>query len=123
MIVRAVKNNKDMAKRVWVFCRGTSAYKTSQNATEQIVKSSLLEFKNDCYWALNSGIDWVTRLGYKNQKDLLDADIKETILNCWGVLNLQDFQSSVLERAYSCSCDVYTIFSEDALKFTFSNSI
>lgn len=123
MLVRAIKNNEDMAQRAWVFCRGLSAYKKEQTAISQIIKSSLLEFQNDCYFALQNGIDWLTRLGAKNQKELLDGDIQNIIQNCWGVLSVQNFQSSVMERAYSCSCDVYTVFSQDAYTFNFSNSI
>lgn len=123
MIVRAIKNDEDVAKRAWVFCKGLSAYKSKQKAIEQIVKSSLLEFKNDCYFALNNGIDWITRLGYKNQKSLLDVDVQKIILEQWGVLNVQNFQSSIIERYYNCSCEVYTIFSEDAYIFTFNNGI
>lgn len=123
MLVRAVKNNQDMSKRAWVFCRGLSAYKNQQSAISQIIKSSLLEFKNDCYFALSNGIDWLTRLGSKNQKELLDNDIQDIILSRWGVLNIFDFQSSVMERAYSCTCNVYTVFSSDPYQFNFTQNI
>ena len=123
MITRAIKNNQDSSRRVWVFCRGLSAYKKEQKSIEQDVKSALLEFKNDCFWALQNGIDWLTRLGSKNQKELLDNDIVKTIQNRFGVISVQDFQSSVIERAYSCQCNVYTIFSQDSFLFTFSTSI
>lgn len=123
MLVRAIKNNQDMASREWVFCRGLSAYKKEQSAVSQGIKSALLEFQNDCYFALQNGIDWLTRLGSKNQKELLDNDIIITIQNRWGVVNVTDFKSSVLERAYSCSCNVYTIFSQDAYLFEFTQNI
>lgn len=123
MLVRTIKNNQDMSKRTWVFCRGYSAYKTKQNAIEQDIKSALLEFQNDCYWALQNGIDWLTRLGSKNQKELLDNDIQEIIQNRYGVLSIQDFQSTVIDRAYSSFCNVYTVFSENPIAFNFSNSI
>lgn len=123
MLVRAIKNNQDMSKRAWVFCRGYSAYKSGQNAVEQDIKSALLEFQNNCYWALLNGIDWVTRLGSKNQKNLLDNDIVRIIENRYGVISVQDFQSSVIDRAYSSFCNVYTLFSENPIPFNFSNSI
>ena len=123
MITRAIKNNQDSSRRVWVFCRGLSAYKKEQKSIEQDIKSALLEFKNDCFWALQNGIDWLTRLGSKNQKELLDNDIVSTIQNRFGVISVQDFQSNVLERSYSCQCNVYTIFSQDSFLCTFSTSI
>lgn len=123
MITRAIKNNQDSSRRAWVFCRGLSAYKKEQSSIEQDIKSALLEFKYDCFWALQNGIDWLTRLGSKNQKELLDDDIVKTIQNRFGVIAVNDFQSSIIDRAYSCQCNVYTIFSQDNILFTFSTSI
>lgn len=122
MIVRAIKNNQEMSKRAWVFCRGFSAYKKKQNAISQGIKSALLEFQNDCYFALLSGIDWRARLGMRNQKNLLDNDIVNIISNRWGVVNVQDFASAVVERSYNCSCNVYTVFSSEPYKFDFAQS-
>lgn len=123
MLVRAISNNEDSSAREWVFCRGLSAYKNEQKAIEQDIKSALLEFKNDCFFALQNGIDWVTRIGRKNQQEQLDNDIITVIENRYGVVGVRDFQSVVLDRAYSCSCNVYTIFSEDAYLFEFTQGI
>ena len=123
MITRAIKNNQDSTRRVWVFCRGLSAYKKEQKSIEQDIKSALLEFKYDCFWALQNGIDWLTRLGSKNQKELLDKDIQEIIQNRFGVVSVQDFFSSVTDRTYACQCNVFTIYTENSYLFTFSNSI
>lgn len=123
MLVRAISNNQDSSSREWVFCRGLTAYKNSQKAIEQDIKSALLEFKNDCFFALQNGIDWLTRLGATNQKELLDSDIVKTIQNRYGVLSVYDFQSIVTDRSYSCSCNVYTIYSEDAYLFEFTQGI
>jgi len=123
MITRAIKNNQDSTRRVWVFCRGLSAYKKEQKSIEQDIKSALLEFKYDCFWALQNGIDWITRLGSKNQKELLDKDIQETIQNRFGVVSVQDFYSNVTDRTYACQCNVFTIYTENSYLFTFSNSI
>lgn len=123
MLVRAISNNQDSSSREWVFCRGLSAYKNEQKAIEQDIKSALLEFQNDCFFALQNGIDWITRLGSKNQKELLDSDIITTIQERYGVLNVQNFLSIVTDRTYSCSCNVYTIFSEDAYLFEFTQTV
>lgn len=123
MLVRAISNNQDSSSREWVFCRGLSAYKNGQKAIEQDIKSSLLEFQDDCFFALQNGIDWLERLGSKNQKETLDNDIITVIESRYGVVSVQNFQSVVTERAYSCSCNVYTIFSEDAFLFEFSQGV
>lgn len=123
MLVRAISNNQDSSSREWVFCRGLSAYKNGQKAIEQDIKSALLEFQDDCFFALQNGIDWITRLGSKNQKELLDADIVNIISNRYGVVDVQDFQSIITDRSYSSSCNVYTIFSEDAYLFEFTQTV
>ena len=123
MLVRAISNNQDSSSREWVFCRGLTAYKNGQKAIEQDVKSALLEFQDNCFFALQNGIDWLTRLGSKNQKELLDEDIVNVIQSRYGVLSVQDFQSIVTDRVYSCTCNIYTIFSQDAYLFEFTQRI
>lgn len=123
MLVRAIENSADMSSRAWVFGRGYNSYKSGKYATEQDVKSALLEFENDCYFALDSGIDWLTRLGFTGQKDLLDTDIVEIISNREGVLNVQNFESTVEYRFYSATCEIYTIYSETPINFNFSRGV
>lgn len=123
MLERAIKNNKDQSSRVWVFCRGLTAYKKGRAAIEQDIKSALLEFKYDCYFALQSGIDWLLRLGSKNQKELLDDDIIKVIQGRFGVISVQNFDSVVIDRSYTFKCDVFTVFSEDSFLFEFSTTI
>ena len=123
MIVRAIKNNNDSSGRVWVFGKGLSSYQHEQNAVGQQVKSGLLEFVNDCYFALNNGIDWRTRLGYTNQKSTLDEDIQRVINLNQAVISLDNFQSTMIDRAYMSSCLIYTIYSETPINFTFNQGI
>lgn len=120
MLVRSIENNQDSSSRTWVFGQGYSSYKSGQIAIEQDVKSALLEFENDCYWALQNGIDWLTRLGYHNQKDALDNDIIEIIQNREGIISIENFESQVIDRAYFFRCTIYTIYSENPILFTFN---
>lgn len=125
MKVRAVLPRQEGETGIydWVFFRGYSAYKDQQSALIQDIQTALYEFSNDCYWALDNGIDWLTRLGYHNQKNALDSDIYNCINNREGVLSISNFTSNVLERAYSCSCEVYTIYTKDSYPLTFSMEI
>ena len=124
MLVRSVAKNKD-GQRYFVFGRGLTSYKSGQNAIMQDVEASLLEFENDCYWALDSGIDWRTRLGYSGQKKLLDNDVYNTISERYGVLNIEDFETlyDSETRNYIVKCNIYTIYSENAINFTFSKGV
>lgn len=123
MLVRAILNNQDSSSRTWVFGRGYSSYKSKQAAVGQDVKSALLEFENGCYWALQNGIDWLTRLGYHNQKDALDNDVLETIQSRDGIINIENFESQIVDRAYFFQCKIYTIYSENPILFTFNQGV
>ncbi len=120
MLLRSISNNQDSGSRTWVFGRGYTSYKSGQVAIEQDIKSALLEFENDCYWALQNGIDWLTRLGYHNQKEALDDDVIRTIESRDGVLNVENFFSQIIDRTYLSKCEVYTIYSENPILFNFN---
>lgn len=123
MLVRRIKKSTDGGLHEWVYCRGLSSYVGQQEAIKQDILTSLYCFTNDCFFDLNFGIDWLTRLGFKNQKDLLDADIQRIINEREGVLQVADFQSSLTGRNYSCSCKVFTQYSQDFIDLDFSNEV
>jgi hypothetical protein len=121
MLVRAMIKNNDGTED-WDFGRGYGSYRTNQSAIEQDIYTALNEWQNDCFFALDSGIDWQTRLGYKNQKALLDVDIQDLVSNRTGVILLDNFTSTLEGRYYYCSMDVYTIYSTEAINLTYSNN-
>lgn len=123
MLVRTISNNQDSSSRNWVFGRGYSSYKSGQSAVAQDIKSALLEFENDCYWALQNGIDWLTRLGFHNQKEALDNDVINTIQNRSGVIAVQNFESQVIDRSYFAQCQVISIYSENPINFSFNQGV
>ena len=121
MKVRKVKRD-DYGNITWDFGHGLSSYVTGQNAIKQDVLCSLGEWKNDCFWALNNGIDWRLRMGFRNQKEMLDNDIIKVIQSRYGVLYITDFVSYVMDRVYTCQCEIITIFSE-GFQFTYSKEV
>ena len=121
MIVRAVE--KIDGHRSFVFGHGYSDYKTKNYEVAQDIESALLEFQNDCFFALNHGINWFERLGYKNQKEALDNDIYNIVSNRYGVLNIQSFESDVRDREYNCNIGLYTIFSDDIQYIEFNKKV
>lgn len=122
MLVRTARKNES-GNYSWVFGKGYSSYKSEQKAIEQDINSALLEWKKDCYFALQNGIDWRIRLGYHNQKDKLDSDIVNTISGRYGVLSVQGFNSYLNGRAYTATCQVYTIYSQEPLNITLAQGI
>lgn len=118
MLVRAV-NKDDNGYTEWLFCHSLADYKGGQSQVMQDIYTALYEWKYDCFFALDSGIDWYARLGTKGQKELLDKDIIALIQSRAGVLSVYNFESSVTGRNYSCSCSVFTEFSENEFNINF----
>lgn len=116
MRIRNVTKNWD-----WTFGQSGTNYVRNAYAVALDIKMSLLEWRNDCFFSLLSGIPWQVRLGNKNQKIALDSDIKETAEAVEGVLNVFNFQSSLDGRSYKCSFGVYQQYSSDVINIDFDS--
>lgn len=119
MLCRAIRMDNEEHEE-WLFGHSLADYRSNQSQIAQDIYTSLKSWKYDCFFALENGIDWYTRLGNKNQKELLDNDIIQTIQNRAGVLDLFDFDSNVSGRHYTCSCKVFTDYSGDEINIEFS---
>lgn len=119
MIVRSIRKDNEGFEE-WQFGHSFADYRSAQNQIMQDIYTALYEWKYDCFFALENGIDWYVRLGSKNQKELLDEDVYNTILNRQGVLSAFDFNSNVSGRHYTCSCKVFTEYSDNELNIEFS---
>lgn len=109
--IRANKKDND-----WSFGNAsTNFYEDNYLAVEQDIKTSLQEWKYDWFADLEAGIDWKTRLGSKNQRQLLDEDIQNLIISKTYVLALKDFESFVNERSYTAQFTINHIFSDNPL--------
>lgn len=122
MLVRKVKRLQQ-GRYEWDFGHGYSSYRNEVNGIAQDIETALYEFKYDCFFNLESGIDWVTRLGKKKQKQLLDTDLQNRILGRYGVLGIDKWESILIDRIYTCSCVVYHIYSEDPYILNFTQGV
>lgn len=102
---RALDQNND-----WTFGYGLANYQTDDAAIALDVKTALLEWVGDCFFALLDGIDWKTRLDF-NQKTALDNDITNLIKTRYGVMGITSFSSQLIGRQYSASYTIQTIYS------------
>lgn len=112
MLVRAIKKDEEGYSE-WLFGHSFADYRRQQSQIMQDIYTALYEWKYDCFFALENGIDWHTRLGKKGQKEFLDNDIIEVIRNRQGVLNVFDFESYLVGRNYRCNCKVFTEYSNN----------
>lgn len=105
MRVRAVSDNLD-----WTFGKGNNNYVDQDMAIAQNIKSRLLAWEGDCFWALQDGIDWRNLLD-KGQEEALKLAIRSNILQAYGVAKITEL-SAVLsaDRKLSITYAVETIY-------------
>lgn len=106
MRVRAVDGSND-----WLFGKGKNSYVRDSQAIGQNIKTRLMSFLGDCFFAQTEGIDWFNLLG---GKELLEIELAmgATILNTEGVLGILQLDLRVDEkRRLYIEYAVQTVFS------------
>lgn len=106
MIVRALDTDDD-----WTFGKGIQNYRRDLEALKQSLKTRILFFQRDCFYALNTGIDWYSYIGGKNVEDAVLISVKERILKTDGILRITALDFFLNEnRNFSLTFFVDTIF-------------
>lgn len=108
MIFRNLDLNHD-----WTFGKGKNNFTIENRAIGLNVKTRILSWIGDCFFAQTEGIDWVNRLGSRNQQGILEADLKNLILQSEGVTGIVSFTSELTARAFSASYTITTIYSKE----------
>jgi len=96
----------------WQFGKGRNNYKENSEAVKLNVKTRLLEWLNDCFFAMDSGIDYINRLGSKGQEELLEQDMRRIILQTEDVSGLNSFSFELIDRNFRASYNLSTIYNE-----------
>lgn len=71
----------------WIFGKGLSGFKKDLPGLEQDLKTRLLSWKNDCFFAMQDGVDYQSLLEKGRENDLVAA-IKLEILQTEGVIGI-----------------------------------
>ncbi len=106
MIFRQLDENGD-----WTFGAGLSNFAIQDNAIGLNIQTRLNSWVGDCFFDMPAGIDWINRLGSKNQRFLLEQEIKRVILQSYGVTSIINFQSELIERSFGILYNISTIYS------------
>lgn len=106
MKTRALDINGD-----WQFGRGLQSYVTEKNALKQNISTRLKSWKNDCFFAMDDGVDWQNFLDI-GMKQYLDIDIKRVVLQTEGVLRISSYTSTLdtENRAATIRVTIGTVF-------------
>lgn len=97
----------------WTFGKGVSGYAVDEAAIELNIKTRLLSWKGDCFFALDDFVDWLGRLD-KGQEANLVRELKIVILQSFGVVGVNTIQASLNRdlRSIQITYDVATIFGQ-----------
>lgn len=97
----------------WTFGQGINGYATSEAAIELNIRTRLLSWRGNCFFALNDWVDWLSRLD-KGQENNLNQELKNVILQSFGVVAVNSFSGSLnrLTRAYVVTFNIATIFGQ-----------
>jgi len=112
MIFRGITATSD-----WTFGRGRSSYFTREQAIAANIRTRLLFFLNDCFFAMNFGVDWWNLLGAKNPT--AEANIllqtRAMLAKCEGVVRINSVstQMQAIPRRLTLSYNVDTTFSRN----------
>lgn len=110
MRIRALDANGDIT-----FGQGQQNYLTGQAAIGLNIKTRLLSFLNNCFWAMGAGIDWFTFLGGGNTSNQIQLASTAIIAQSFGVISVNNVFVSVdpRTRKVSLSYDVVTIYTSN----------
>jgi hypothetical protein len=107
---RAVDANLD-----WSFGSGIQSYLTGQAAIEADIKTALLVFLGECFFALQAGVDWANLIGGKNpaaQAGII-LQCRTVILSRFGVTAVTSVSSTLIGRKPFVAYSVNTIYSQN----------
>lgn len=107
MIIRQVDSNND-----WTFGKGINSFAKNDEAIGQNIRSRLLSWKNDCFFDLQAGIDWKSRLD-AGQRQALEDEARALILQSFGVVAVNSIDATFdgTTRNLSITYNISTIFS------------
>ncbi len=101
------------ASNDWTFGKGKGDYVDQNAAIGLNIKTRILSWVGDCFFDLKAGIDWVNRLGSKNQRNLLEIDLRRIILQSEGVTGILSFDTVLVGRKFTANYSVNTVYSKE----------
>lgn len=103
--------NLDPSTGDWTFGAGRNNYVTENQEIALNIKTRVLSFLRDCFFATDEGIDWFNLLDYRYQ-DRLENSVQETIVQTPGVTGINSVDViTTPDRQIRIAYDIQTIYS------------
>lgn len=103
------------ASNDWAFGSGVQSYLTGEAAIEADIKTALLVFLGECFFALKAGVDWWNLTGGKNpaaQAGII-LQCRTVILGINGVVSVNSVTPTLVGRVLTIAYSVNTVFSKN----------
>lgn len=95
----------------WAYGAGRSNYVSENQEIALNIKTRILSFLGDCFFAVNEGIDWFNLLDYRYQ-DRLENSVQEVITDTPGVTGINSVDViTTADRQIRLRYDIQTIYS------------
>lgn len=96
----------------WTFGNNLSNYVDKQQEIAINLKTRIMSFLGDCFFATDEGIDWWNLLDYRYQ-DRLENAVQEVIKNTQGVTAINSVDVLIgANRRITIQYDIQTIYSQ-----------
>jgi hypothetical protein len=100
----------------WQFGAGLGSYVTEEQEIAINLKTRIMSFLGDCFFATNEGIDWWNLLDYRYQ-DRLENAVQEVIKDTPGVTAINSVDVIVgANRKIRLQYDIQTIYSKSYIE-------
>ena len=106
MKFRSLDKNSD-----WNLGQGINSYVQDNDAIALDIKTAVLSWVRDCFFAENDYIDWHTFLD-KGQEENLQAALVSVISQRQGVVYVTTLDYNLEDRDFHADYDVVTIYSQ-----------
>lgn len=106
MVTRSIDSSNDIN-----FGKGKSDYLKDSDEIKQNVKTRIQSWQNDCFFALDEGVDWNSYL-QDSETELLANDIRRVIVQTLGVAQLLSFDFELIDRQFRAEYRIVDTFSK-----------
>lgn len=112
MIFRGIDGDGD-----WQFGNGVGSYFKGARAVDANIRTRLLVFLGECFFALDAGVDWWNLLGGKNPQAQagIILQCRTIIAASYGVVRINQVQAQLNTRTrrLTVTYDINTIFTRN----------
>lgn len=106
-----MKSRKIDSSGDFTWGKGINNYVFNSNAVKQNIKTRLQSWANDCFFAMEDGVDYNLYL-QTGEADLLEEDIRRVLVQTEGVAELTEFNFSLVDRVFRANYTIIDIYSQ-----------